>query len=111
MGSENRLKLKFKISAFDKLSVITLPLLLRAEKPKVSSFGTSHISKMAYCSLIVGHSVEFHLHRPFPHPVVHILLFVRCLSTMPDFFAFLKRLPFFLIGILKFVFIHGRLCK
>ena len=30
---------------------------------------------------------------------------------MPDFFAFLKRLPFFLISLFKFVFIHGRLCR
>ena len=31
-------------------------------------------------------------------------------SSIPDFFAFLKRLPFFLISLFKFLFIHGRLC-
>ena len=31
-------------------------------------------------------------------------------SSIPDFFAFLKRLPFFLISLFKFMFIHGRLC-
>ena len=104
---------EFKISAFDKLSVITLPLLLRAEIPKVSCFGTSHISRMACCSLILGHSAECHSHKPFPHPVVHVLPFVQCPSTssIPDFFAFLKRIPFFLISLLKFLFIHGRLCR
>ena len=30
-------------------------------------------------------------------------------SSIPDF-AFLKRLPFFLISLFKFLFIHGRLC-
>ena len=32
-------------------------------------------------------------------------------SSIPDFFAFLKRLHFFLISLFKFLFIHGRLCR
>ena len=28
-------------------------------------------------------SVECHSHKPFPHPVVHVLPFVQCLSTLP----------------------------
>ena len=32
-------------------------------------------------------------------------------SSMPYFFAFLKHLPFFLISLFKFMFIHGRLCQ
>ena len=40
-----------------------LPLLLRAEIPKVYCFGDSHISRMANCSLIQGHSVECHSHK------------------------------------------------
>ena len=46
-------------------------------------FGTSHISRMACCSLILCHSVECHSHKPFPYPVVHVLPFVQCLSTLP----------------------------
>ena len=30
---------------------------------------------------------------------------------MPDSFAFLKRLPFFLISLFKFMLFHGRLCQ
>ena len=72
---------------------------------------------MAYCSMILGHSVECHSHKPFPHPTVHVFTicsmskYLALSSSIPDFFAFLKRLPFFLISLFKFLFIHGRLCR
>ena len=92
----------------NKLSVITLSLLLRAEMPKVSCF-LEFISRMAWsdsdsifsrtllgyyycCSLICSKYLALY-------------------SSIPDFFAFLKRLPFLLISLLKFLFIHGRLCR
>ena len=45
--------------------------------------GTSHISRMAFCFLNLGHSVECHSHKPFPHPVVNVLPFVQYLDTLP----------------------------
>ena len=59
--------------------------------------------------LNLSHSVECPSHKLFPPSVVHVLPFVQCLSTlaislyspMPEFFAFLKRLPLFCNDIKK----------
>ena len=76
-------------------------------------FRTSPISKVAYCFLILGHSVECHSHKSFLHPVVHVLPFVQC-RTLPytcscHTFLLYLNVYFSFWLVLKFIFIHGRL--